>query len=65
MYKFSNPQKDNNLNLCELCILLMKYIMWNIEEMHIKQIIKSLAYVINKHRNIVTEDIIKDESDAV
>lgn len=39
--------------------------MWNIEEMHIKKIIKSLAYVINKHRNIVTEDIIKDENDAV
>lgn len=27
--------------------------------------IKSLAYVINKHKNTVTEDIIKDESDAV
>lgn len=32
--------------------------------MHIKKVTKSLAYVTNKHRNVVTEDIIKDESDA-
>lgn len=26
--------------------------------------IKSLVYAINKHRNIVTEDIVKDQSDT-
>lgn len=32
--------------------------------MHIKKMIKSLVYVTNKHRNIITEDITRIESDA-
>lgn len=35
MYKFSKPQKENNLKLCELCVFFTKYIVWNTKEMHI------------------------------
>ena len=33
--------------------------------MHIKKMIKSLTNAVNKHRNMVTESIVKDESETV
>ena len=32
--------------------------------MHIKKMIKSFVYVIDKHRNIVTEEVIRVENDV-
>ena len=43
---------------------LTEYIMWDTEEMHIKKMIKSFVYVIDKHRNIVTEEVIRVENDV-